>query len=51
MDRQLKVSLESSVTLVTPEGSKARLLLEKYGIYLPSRHLVGMSLNIRKVLD
>lgn len=32
MDRQLKVSLESSVTLVVPEGSKARLLLEKYGI-------------------
>lgn len=32
MDRQLKVSLESSVTLVTPEGSNARLLLEKYGI-------------------
>lgn len=32
MDRQLKVSLESSVTLVVPSGSKARLLLEKYGI-------------------
>lgn len=35
MDRQLKVGLESSVTLVAPEGSKARLLLEKYG---RSRH-------------
>lgn len=32
MDRQLKVNLESSVTLVAPKGSKARLLLEKYGI-------------------
>lgn len=32
LDRQLKVNLESSVTLVAPEGSKGRLLLEKYGI-------------------
>lgn len=26
------MNLESSVTLVAPEGSKARLFLEKYGI-------------------